>query len=87
MKIKNKNRGGVALFVDKKLKYKVVEKRKNVIVSCIYRTPDSNSEIFKEWVDKAITQSDQDQVVFICGNFNIDSLNPNKYNMTKNTVE
>lgn len=58
----NKNGGGVALYADKNLNYKVVdemstamdnllecdtveictEKKKNIIVSCIYRAPGSN---------------------------------------------
>lgn len=64
----NKGGGGVALFVDEGLTYKVVnnmsvitddvmecvtieicmKKVKNVIVSCVYRTPGSNTEILME---------------------------------------
>lgn len=66
MNTKNKNGGGVALYMDKSFNYKVVEglttavddvlecitieicieKKKNVTVSCIYRAPRSNIEIF-----------------------------------------
>jgi len=64
----NKSGGGVTLYVDKDLNYKVVEKmsmvvdtllecvtieicmekKKNIIVSCIYRSPGSNIDIFKD---------------------------------------
>lgn len=60
-------------------------KEKNVIVSCIYRTPGSNTEIFKEWVDKTFTRTNQ-KVMFICGDFNINLLNPSKQKMTEEFI-
>lgn len=89
--------GGVAIYVDKRLKYKVVEnmttavddllecitveicmeKTKNVIVSCIYRAPGSSIEIFKDWMENMFTKSLQ-KIMFICGDYNIDLLNPKK---------
>ena len=97
----NKNGGGVALFVDKNLTYKVVEnmstvindvfecvtieilmeKKKNIIVSCMYRTPGSNIDSFINWVAEKCTKSNH-KTMFICGDYNIDLLNPNKHRMT-----
>ena len=64
----NKGGGGVALYIDRNLRYKTIENmstivndvmecitieicmgtKRNVIVSCVYRTPGSNIEIFTE---------------------------------------
>ena len=99
----NKIGGGVALYVDKNLNYKVVEKlttvvdnvlecvtieilmekTKNIRVSCIYRTPSSNIEIFKDWIEENFTNANH-KITYICGDINIDLLNPNKH---KNTEE
>ncbi|KAL7373405.1 hypothetical protein ABVT39_006045 [Epinephelus coioides] len=69
---KNKNGGGVALFVDRKFNFKVdeklsvvvdnllecvtieivLERKKNIIVSCIYRTPGSNIDLFRDWMEE-----------------------------------
>ena len=93
----NMNGGGVALYVDKNFNYKVVEEmstvvdntrrqiKKNVIVSCIYRVPLSNIDIFKVWIGENITNNNQ-KVMFICGDFNIDFLNPNKHKMTEEFI-
>lgn len=55
----------------------VNEKKKNVIISCIYRTPSSSIETFNAWMDKLFSSMNQ-KVLFICGDFNIDLLNPTK---------
>ena len=57
------------------------EKNKNVIISCIYRAPGSSTEAFKDWIGEMFSKTNQ-KVVFICGDFNIDLLNPNKHKMT-----
>ncbi len=56
------------------------EKEKNIIISCIYRTPGSNSELFKDWIEDVFSKK-SNKMTFICGDFNIDLLNPNKYKM------
>lgn len=68
----NKYGGGVAMFVDLKYGYKMIEnmtmvvddilecltieivrtKKKNIIVSCIYRTPGSNIDVFNNWMEE-----------------------------------
>lgn len=57
-------------------------KKKNVIVSCVYRAPGSNIEIFKDSMEGMFAKTNQ-KVMFICGDFNIDLLNPNKHKMTE----
>lgn len=98
---RNKSGGGVAVYVDKNLNYKVVEsmttvidnllecitieiykeKEKNVIISCIYRTPGSSIQVFNDFIEKIFSKTNQ-KVIFICGDFNIDLLNPKRHKMT-----
>ncbi len=93
----NKKGGGVALYVDRRLKYKIVEsmttaiddicecitveidmgKMKNVIVSCVYRAPNSRIETFKDVFEAMVSNTEQ-KVAFLCRDYNIDFLNPNK---------
>lgn len=54
-------------------------KKKNIIVSCVYRTPGSCVETFNEWMRKLFSPVNQ-KTLFICGDFNIDLLNPTKQN-------
>ena len=102
---KNKNGGGVALFVDRKFNFKVdeklsvvvdnllecvtieivMERKKNIIVSCIYRTPGSNIDLFRDWMEENFSRISQ-KVMFICGDFNIDLLNQNKHKMTEEFI-
>lgn len=37
----------------------VMEKRKNTIVNCIYRTPGSNINTFNDWMEEMFTRRDQ----------------------------
>jgi len=93
----NKRGGGVAMFVDKRLKHRIVEsmttviddicecltveidmgKMKNVVVSCVYRAPNSGIESFKEVFEALILNAKQ-KVAYFCGDYNIDFLNPSK---------
>lgn len=60
------------------------EKKKNIILSCIYRSPGSNIETFTEWMEKSFSISNK--TLFICGDFNIDLMNPNKHAVTDEFV-
>lgn len=93
--------GGVALFVDNSLKYRIVDEMtatldnilecitieitiegaKNIIISCIYRTPGSNIEQFKSWIEDTFTKKNNNRM-YICGDINIDLLNPNNHSTT-----
>lgn len=97
----NKGGGGVAMYIDKSLNFRVLdgmttvidnllecltieicmEKNRNVIVSCIYRAPGSNIVTFSEWMESVFSKIGN-KTVFVCGDFNIDILNPNKHNIT-----
>ena len=52
-----------------------MEKKKNIIVSCVYRAPDYSVETFKNFMEGMFARTEQ-KVAYICGDFNIDLLNP-----------
>ena len=56
-----------------------INKKRNVIVSCVYRTPGSNVDIFNEHLEIMIRKvSNPNKSMFLCGDFNLDLL---KYNI------
>ncbi len=63
----------------------LMEKKKNITVSCLYRTPGSCIDSFNSWVEETFTKTNQ-KTMFICGDFNIDLLNPNKHRMTDDFI-
>ncbi len=63
-----------------------MEKFKNVIISCMYRKLGSNIEIFTENMKRMFIKVKQ-KVNYICGDFNIDLLNPNKRKLTNEFTE
>uniref|UniRef100_A0A8C6MEW6 Reverse transcriptase domain-containing protein n=1 Tax=Nothobranchius furzeri TaxID=105023 RepID=A0A8C6MEW6_NOTFU len=52
-----------------------MEKTRNIIVACIYRTPGSNLQCFKERCETLIDGLNDNKSWLICGDFNIDLLN------------
>ena len=48
--------------------------RKTVTISCIYRTPGSNIDMFIESLDKIFTDNKPKTSMFLCWDFNIDLL-------------
>ena len=43
---------------------------------CIYRAPGSSIDNFKEWIESMVIKMGNKNI-FICGDYNIDILNPN----------
>ena len=53
-----------------------INNKRNVIVSCVYRTPGSNVDIFNEHLEIMIRKvSNPNKSMFLCGDFNLDLLN------------
>lgn len=87
--------GGVAMYINKNLRFKIVEnmtlaihnilecvtieifnnKKKNDIVSCIYRTHSSDLDLFNDWMERTFSTINN-KTIYICGDFNIDLLTP-----------
>ncbi len=51
-------------------------------MSCLYRAPGYNIDSFNNRVEENFTKTNQ-KIMFICGDFNIDLLNPKKHRMTE----
>lgn len=101
----NKAGGGVAIYVQRNLKAKIVEKMSiavndvlecvtveiqcekgsNMVVSCIYRSPTSKVDEFTVWMDKIFMGINKK--LFICGDFNIDLINPKNHSTTDDFMD
>uniref|UniRef100_A0A8C6LAH3 Reverse transcriptase domain-containing protein n=1 Tax=Nothobranchius furzeri TaxID=105023 RepID=A0A8C6LAH3_NOTFU len=57
-----------------------IEKSKNVLVSCMYRKPGSCVEMFMEKIVDMYDDIINRKMCFVCGDFNIDLLNPQMQN-------
>jgi len=58
-----------------------METQKNIIVCCIYRTPGSSLDIFNEFVGNMFN-SNGNKTNIVCGEFNVDLLNPGGHKKT-----
>ena len=56
----------------------IFDKSKNMVISCIYRTPGTCLETFSNAVDNMFGSLNNNKVHIACGDFNIDLLNPYK---------
>ena len=63
-----------------------IQKHKNIIVSCIYRTPGSDIDRFCEYMDQLLTYANPSKTKFVCGDFNIDLLKQETHPGTKRNV-
>ena len=55
-----------------------MEKKKNVVVTCIYRTPGSKIEMFNENLEKVLCQFNEKKIYILCGDLNIDLLSAHR---------
>lgn len=63
-----------------------VEKSKNILISCIYRTPGSCIDQFNKNISQ-LYEIHKDKVIFVCGDFNIDLMKSNEHIKTKEFVD
>ncbi len=57
------------------------ERTKTVIIGCIYRSPGSSTEVFKDWMEETFSKINN-KTIFICGDLNIERFTQNKDKMT-----
>ena len=62
-------------------------KMKNVIISCVYRTPCARLDTFCESLETIISGMNVNKALYICGDFNIDLLKNNIHTSTKNVLD
>lgn len=59
-----------------------IERSKNIVMSCVYRTPGTSIETFMNKLVGVLDHYNENKVQIICGDFNIDLLNPNGHKKT-----
>ena len=60
-----------------------IEGRRNIVVMCIYRTPASNVETFKDNLEELMRRlNDKSKTCIICGDTNINLINVLKHKAT-----
>lgn len=57
---------------------KSIKTKVEIFFSCTYRASGIGIEAFKDWMEETFTEIGHKQN-FICGDFTIDLLNPNKH--------
>ena len=63
-----------------------VERAKNILISCIYRTPGSCIDYFNTKTLE-ILEKHKDKVTFVCGDFNIDLLKSSEHKKTAEFID
>ena len=64
-----------------------MEKIRNIVVTCVYRTPGSNVERFKESMEEIMNGLNESKTYIICGDFNIDLLNASIHKTTSDFLD
>ena len=64
-----------------------LKKHKNITVSCVYRTPGSDVDLFCESLEQIFTDVVLRKSMFICGDFNIDLMKYETHNGTKRFLD
>ena len=65
----------------------MISGHKNVIVSCLYRTPGSNTNDFSEILYDLYSELSVSKTIFICGDFNLDILKHNSDHAAKHFLD
>ena len=61
----------------------IVKGGKNIVISCIYRTPGSEFEPFIDHIENVLKQINTSKSIYLCGDFNIDVLKSAAHNFSK----
>ena len=65
----------------------LVENAKNIIITCIYRTPGTCLDTFNHNIESMFGNKKDNKTYLINGDFNIDILNPHGNNKTNNYID
>ncbi len=60
-----------------------IEGHKNILISCVYRTPGSCPDTFNDKMGDIYDKNVDKKSIFVCGDFNIDVLNTNEHRKTR----
>ena len=65
----------------------MIRGHKNVIISCLYRTPGSSTNAFSQTLCDLYTDLCLSKTILICGDFNLDILKQSSNNVTKHFLD
>ena len=65
----------------------VLENDKNVIISCIYRTPGTDVDTFTDYIERLLKSIKNGKSIYLCGDINIDLLRYNNHQVTKEFID
>ena len=78
----------MSLVIDNLLECITIEvcfkNQKRTVISCVYRTPNSDLDIFNEKINDILSKARGNKDIYICGDFNIDLLKHESNNGTNN---
>ena len=64
-----------------------LENQKNIVISCIYRTPGSEMDKFVDYMEQFVKSTKNNKSLYVCGDFNVDLLKQNTHLNTKFFLE
>ena len=64
-----------------------MEKRSNIIVTCIYRKPGSVIETFTDALEDILSKVNENKTLFLCGDTNVDLLKVSSHKATSEYLE
>lgn len=80
---------GMSAVIDNILECLTIEiyykEKKNVMISCVYRTPGSNVELFSDWMEETFAKMSH-KTTYICGDFNVDLLSSENHKTTEDFI-
>ena len=62
------------------------ENDKNVIISCVYRTPGTDLDVFTDYIEELL-KSLKNKSIYLCGDINIDLFKYDKHHVTKEFMD
>lgn len=64
----------------------VQQSKNNIIVSCVYRAPGSDMNLFNEWMERLFANNAKKDII-ICGDYNVDLFKAKKHKPTANFID
>ena len=63
-----------------------IQGSKNIVISCMYRSPNGDFNKFNEYVDMFLNYN-KNNTIFVCGDFNVNLLNHGQHHLTDNFLD
>ena len=64
-----------------------LEGKRNIVIMCVYRTPGTNIDMFKDNLEELMNKLNENKTCLICGDTNIDLINVLKHRATSDFLD